>query len=89
MIITDLLKRECIDIDMMPLSKHEVIEKMIAMIVSTGSISDVRAFSEAVFEREALITTGIGDGVAIPHGKSSAVKKNGTRSGSVQRGTEL
>lgn len=75
MIITDLLKRECIDIDMMPLSKHEVIEKMIAMIVSTGSISDARAFSEAVFEREALITTGIGDGVAIPHGKSSAVKK--------------
>lgn len=75
MIITDLLKRECIDIDMMPLSKREVIEKMISMIVSTGSISDARAFSEAVFEREALITTGIGDGVAIPHGKSSAVKK--------------
>lgn len=47
MIITDLLKRECIDIDMMPLSKHEVIEKMIAMIVSTGSISDARAFSRS------------------------------------------
>lgn len=73
--ITDILNIECIDIDMMPLSKHEVIEKMIAMIVSTGSISDEKAFSKAVFEREALITTGIGDGVAIPHGKSSAVEK--------------
>lgn len=43
---------------------------------------------EAVFEREALITTGIGDGVAIPHGKSSAVKKT-VLAAAVQRGTEL
>lgn len=73
--ITDLLKKESIDINLMPLSKHETIKKLICMIESTGSIADTEEFTKAVLARETLITTGIGDGVAIPHGKSSSVRK--------------
>ncbi|WP_028829970.1 PTS fructose transporter subunit IIABC [Proteocatella sphenisci] len=73
--ITDLLKKESIDINLMPLSKHETIKSLIFMIESTGSITDTEEFTKAVLTREALITTGIGDGVAIPHGKSPSVRK--------------
>lgn len=73
--ITDLLKEQSIDLHIKPTSKPEVIDKLVDMMVDTGNIGDKEIFKKAILDREALITTGIGDGIAIPHGKSSTVKE--------------
>lgn len=73
--ITDLLRKDSIDVDFMPSSKIDAIKKMIHMIEATGTIQDTEEFTKVVLERESLITTGVGDGVAVPHGKSSKVTR--------------
>lgn len=73
--ITDLLKEKSIDLHLKPTSKPDVIEKLVDMMALTGNIEDKEVFKKAILDREALITTGIGDGIAIPHGKSATVKE--------------
>lgn len=48
-------------------SKHDAIEAMVDAIVGTGSVRDTEAFRRAVYDRESIMSTGIGQGVAIPH----------------------
>ena len=71
--ITDLLRKESISLDASPANKAECLEMAISLMEKSGIISDHDAYKEQVFFRETEGTTGIGDGIAIPHGKCEAV----------------
>lgn len=73
--ITDLLSIDTIDIDAAANNKSDVIEKAVALIEKSGAISDVETYKKGVYHREEESTTGIGEGIAIPHCKSSVVVK--------------
>lgn len=66
--IADLLRPQCIELHGRPGSKAEVIGHLIDLVMKSGKISDRKSFEAAVFAREQEISTGIGDGIAIPHG---------------------
>ena len=73
--ITDLLQENAIRLNALASTKEEVLNQMVNLISQTKNISNKQEFKEAVFRREKEGTTGIGEGIAIPHGKSKAVKK--------------
>lgn len=73
--ITDLLQENAIRLNALASSKQEVLEQIINLCSQTGNILNKQEFKEAVLKREKEGTTGIGEGIAIPHGKSRAVKK--------------
>ena len=58
-----------------PQDKADAIGQMVELLAKSGSLEDKKKFKQAILERERLSTTGIGEGIAIPHGKSSAVKR--------------
>jgi PTS system fructose-specific IIC component len=72
--IIDLLDKNGIDLLGKPAAKEETIRRLVDLMDKTGSLSDKEIFRLAVMKREEEGTTGIGEGVAIPHGRSSAVK---------------
>lgn len=55
-------------------SKEEAINKLVDLMYATGKISDKDAYKEGILAREALTSTGIGEGIAIPHAQVAAVK---------------
>lgn len=73
--ITDLLEQTCIEIHGAPKTKTEALNQMIALMAKSGNITDVERYRQEVFHREAEGTTGVGDGIAIPHGKGDFVKQ--------------
>ena len=73
--IVDLLHKDGIDLNFTPCSKFEAIDKLVDLMDATGNLNDKNEYKEAILAREALSTTGIGEGIAIPHGKTKAVKK--------------
>lgn len=73
--ITDLLMEASIELNGKAASKSEAIEKMVDLMVRSGKISNKEEYKRGVFAREAEGTTGIGEGIAIPHAKSKAVTK--------------
>lgn len=75
--ITDLLKKESIQLNAAPKDKKECLDMAVALMEKAGNITDAEAYKEKVFAREEEGTTGIGDGIAIPHGKCAAVKAPG------------
>ncbi|MDI3537161.1 MAG: fructose system or component [Eubacteriaceae bacterium] len=87
--ITDLLRVEGIDLKGQAGSKKEVIEKMVGLMGKTGVINDEKLFLAAVLKREEEGTTGIGEGVAIPHGKTVAVNDPGLAAMVVKAGTDF
>ena len=72
--ITDLLKSNAIELNVSLASKDEAIEKLIALHEKAGSLKDSAKFKEDILKREEHSTTAIGEGIAVPHAKSSAVK---------------
>lgn len=73
--ITDLLSSKSIDLNFNVTSKAEAIDHLVDLMNSTGNISDREAYKSAILARENLSTTGIGEGIAIPHAKVGAVTK--------------
>ena len=73
--ITDLLEEKSIRLNAAASSKKEALNQIINLINQTGNITNKDEYKEIVFKREEQGTTGIGEGIAIPHGKSSKVKK--------------
>lgn len=71
--ITDLLVPERVALNVQVTDKAMAIHAMVGMLDSTGCLRDAVEYEKNVLEREAQGTTGVGGGVAIPHGKSSAV----------------
>ena len=72
--ITDLLNVESIKLNASPKTKQEAIEELIDLQVKGGKIADREAYKEGILAREAMSTTAVGEGIAIPHAKSDAVK---------------
>ena len=75
--ITDLLKRESVELFGSAANKQEALDKLIQLMVKQGNIADPEEYRKKVFAREAEGSTGVGEGVAIPHAKTSAVTRPG------------
>lgn len=72
--ITQLLTEQTIILDLKAGSKQEVLAEMISQLDKAGKLTDSKLFQADILAREEQSTTGIGDGIAIPHAKSKAVK---------------
>lgn len=72
--ITELLTKDTVILDLQSTGKPEVIEELIEKLYEAGKITDKEAFKKDILARESQGSTGIGEGIAIPHAKSSAVK---------------
>ncbi|KOC45930.1 PTS fructose transporter subunit IIABC [Clostridium botulinum] len=86
--ITDLLNKNGIALEPKVTTKEEAIGKLVELMDITGNLIDKEKYKEAVWERENLTTTGIGDGVAIPHAKSTAVRKPGISAMVIKNGLD-
>ena len=75
--ITDLLDRRSVSLTAAPKTKSETLDMAVDLMVKSEKISDREAYRKQVYLREEESTTGIGEGIAIPHGKCDAVKKPG------------
>lgn len=75
MLLNDVITEETILFDLDVTTKDEALETMVQCLYDTGRINDYEGFLNDVFEREKIESTDMGIGVAIPHGKSSAVQK--------------
>ncbi|CAH0347275.1 fructose-specific PTS transporter subunit EIIC [Bacillus sp. CECT 9360] len=72
--ITDLLKKDTIILHLASREKEQVIDDLVGKLADAGRLNDRKAFKAAILKREEQGTTGIGEGIAIPHAKTSAVK---------------
>lgn len=73
--ITKLLTKDTIRLSIKGQKKLDAIEDLVDVLDSAGILSDRHEFKEAILKREESSTTGIGEGIAIPHAKTTAVKK--------------
>ncbi len=72
--IIDLLKKESILLNASPKSKSEAIDLLVDLQVKGGNLSDRETYKQGILEREKKGSTAVGEGIAIPHAKSKAVK---------------
>lgn len=86
--ITDLLKKEGIELNGSVKTKAEAIDKMVELMVRTGNISDPETYKKGVLAREEEGTTGVGEGIAIPHAKTDAVIRPGLAAMVVPEGVD-
>jgi fructose-specific phosphotransferase system IIA component len=71
--ITDILTEDVVRTNLPGKTKTEVIDAMVDIAASQKKILDKEKMREAIFERERIMSTGVGGGFAIPHGKTDAV----------------
>lgn len=86
--ITDLLRKESIELNTSVNSKNEAIDKLVSLQIKGGNISDAEAYKKGILAREKMSSTAIGDGIAIPHAKSEAVKRPGLAAITVPDGVD-
>lgn len=86
--ITELLDLKGIELGVSVDSKEEAINKLVDLMCATGKISDKDAYKEGILAREALTSTGIGEGIAIPHAQVAAVKAPGLAAMTVPDGVD-
>lgn len=72
--ITELLKKDTIILDLNSSTKFEVIDELVNKLNQAGKLNDKAEYKKSILAREEQFSTGIGDGIAIPHAKTSAVK---------------
>lgn len=87
--ITDLLDKRSISLSGAPTSKSEALDQMVELMAKSGKIDDTEAYRKAVYAREEESTTGIGEGLAIPHGKCDAVNAPGLAAMVVKDGVDF
>ena len=73
--INDILLKELMIMDLQGTTKEGVIDEMIASLSANGIINDVAVYKEGIMKRESQTSTGLGDGIAMPHAKNKAVVK--------------
>ena len=71
--ISDILDESVVRVNVKGNSKDEIINQMIAVVTDSNKITDIEKVREAIFDREKIMSTGVGNGFAIPHGKTDAV----------------
>ena len=87
--IRDLLAVESIDLNGKVTGKNEALDAMVALMAKSGKINDVEKYRKGVYAREEEGTTGIGEGIAIPHCKSDAVSKPGLAAMVIKDGVDF
>lgn len=87
--ITDLLKSSAIELNGVCADKTDALKQMVSLMEKSGNITDAKTYLEGVFAREEEGTTGVGEGIAIPHCKSSAVKTPGLAAMVIPDGVEF
>lgn len=87
--IRDLLDKQSVCLNAAPISKEAAITTLADFMAKSGCLSDVDGYREAVFERERKSSTGLGEGIAIPHAKSDAVLRPGLASMVVPNGVDF
>lgn len=87
--IMDFLNPKAISVELKAKNKKEVITELTELLVKTGEIKDKSGIVKILLERESLGSTGIGQGIAIPHGKSAKVKNLVAAFGISKEGVEF
>ena len=87
--ITDLLDKRSISLDAAPKNKTEALDAAIKLMKGSDKINDQEAYRRQVYKREEEGTTGIGMGIAIPHGKCSAVDRPGLAAMVIKDGVDF
>ena len=87
--ITDLLDRNSVMLGAAPSDKKQALEQAVALMAESGKLADEEAYKKQVFAREEESTTGIGEGIAIPHGKCDAVIKPGLAAMVIPNGVDF
>ena len=86
--ITDLLSKDGIELNVNAKDKNDIINKMTKLMLKTGRITDLNSYKELVLKREEEGSTGVGEGIAIPHGKGDCVTEPGLVAMVVPNGVE-
>ena len=73
MLITDILDKRCIKLDLEATEKEEALEELVSALAAVKPLGDKKAILKSLIDRENLGSTGIGQGIAIPHGKTDKV----------------
>ena len=84
----DMFSKDRVSFDLKATSKDEAINELIQILYEDGKIIDKEKFRQAVLKREEEFSTGIGMGIAIPHGKSNAVKEASIAFGRSNKGVD-
>lgn len=87
--ITELLDLRSISLDAVPASKQEALDMAVALMAKSGKIRDKEAYRREVYLREEESTTGVGGGIAIPHGKCDAVIRPGLAAMVIPNGVDF
>ena len=87
--ITDLLDVRSISLNENPANKQEALDRLIELMAKSGNIKDIEGYRRQVYAREEESTTGIGEGLAIPHGKCDAVASPGLAAMVVKNGVDF
>lgn len=87
--ITDLLDEKSVLLGASPCDKQQALEQAVALMAKSGKISDTGSYLRQVLAREEESTTGVGDGIAIPHGKCDAVRRAGLAAMVIPQGVEF
>lgn len=87
--IVDLLDARSIELNAAPKTKSEALDQAVALMTKSGKIENEEAYKAQVYAREEESTTGIGEGIAIPHGKCDAVNKPGLAAMVVKNGVDF
>ena len=86
--ITDLLDERSISLDAAPVDKKATLDMAVELMAKSGKLMDVEQYRAQVYAREEESTTGIGEGIAIPHGKCDAVKTPGLAAMVIKNGVD-
>ena len=86
--ITDLLDKRSISMDAAPVDKKATLDMAVELMAKSGKLMDVEQYRAQVYAREEESTTGIGEGIAIPHGKCDAVKTPGLAAMVIKNGVD-
>lgn len=87
--ITDLLDKRSICLDTAPKNKQEALDMAVELMVKSGKIQNKEEYKKQVYAREEESTTGVGDGIAIPHGKGDSVKEPGLAAMVIKDGVDF
>lgn len=87
--ITDLLSKDAIKLNGIANSKQDAINKLVDLMAKNGNLTDKEKYTQVVLKREEEGSTGIGEGIAIPHGKTDAVSRPGLSAMVINNGVEF
>ena len=87
--IIDLLDKKSIKLNAVASGKKDVLDQAVTLMGQSGKIQDIEKYRRGVYKREEESTTGIGEGIAIPHAKTAAVKAPGLAAMVIKDGVDF